>query len=375
MKRISKNPLYGKPTGKLFVSLSKPGLFEFAKRTKNFRSKHLIVYLFLLKWTQLNPKKPLACEQYRRRFKNKFCWSTTRPHSRPAQAKICWSDDLTDFLKRYCHLGHLQVQRYLKEFERQNLIIRDDKQVWLDGKIRPQKFLSKRAWLLPRDGEKYLVADLREMTKKGQCPFIFLENSLSADSHPRAKQLKFNMSRQTRWIRSKQAQNGSKPRLKATVSSKLVNRMISFNNLYPSLDPDPSLKSTPVNSTVFARKQAKNYDGLFKLQTGQKIREIPWHRCKRQNIPAGPGAPVERIIWHGKRLYQQSATDKFLFIYRPQDYRENSRPARRRGQDRARRGHDYTRQNLIRKSGLSRSAYIAQLERANRDRFKLARAD
>ena len=181
---------------KFFLKISKSRLKQFSQVQLKTRPRAMQVYLALLSWLNKQNSLSLGVEYYYGR----------------ASGQLCYYKNLKRFIHNWTGLEHKQIVRYLREFEDKGLIYRDDKQVSLDGKVRPQLFLSPAGDLRAKPGEKYLLLNMRECGKRGFDIYGHLEQCMQVDSHPaHPDQLTFTISRQTRSYRKQSKTYKPKP--------------------------------------------------------------------------------------------------------------------------------------------------------------------
>ena len=284
--------------------VSKPQVFK----THFKKKRQLQVYYALLFWLQAKKTRSV-----------KVLYTSSK-----ASGRICYHASLMRFIKNWTGLKHCQVRRYLNDMQKRGFFYKDDNQLWLDGKKRCQYFLHPNAPLMPKEGEKKLKIQLSGAGRKGFDIHGHIEKTYNADLHPKDKnQLSFNVSRQTRWAR-KQAKNYQKKPQKSPKTAQKRHqkpRRLIFHTV-KNMNPKKNQTRFPFLSecktkTVFCQKQRENYHGQFRLKSGHRDFWVDWWKVKREDAPAGQGAPIEKVIWYKKRLYQQSSTDPYLFIYRP----------------------------------------------------------
>ena len=182
---------------KFVLRLSKPRFSQFSQVQKKTRPRAMQVYLALLSWLNKQNSLSLGVEYYYGR----------------ASGQLCYYKGFKEFIHNWTGIEHKQILRYMREFEDKGLIYRDDKQVSLDGKVRPQFFLRPAADLRAKPGEKYLMLNMRECGKRGFDIYGHIETAMREDSHPgHPDQLKFTISRQTRSYRKKSKTYKPKPK-------------------------------------------------------------------------------------------------------------------------------------------------------------------
>jgi len=181
---------------KFFLKISKPRFSQFSAGHRGHRPRAMQVYLAMLSWLNKHNSLSLGVEYYYGR----------------SRGQLCYYKPLKRFINNWTGLEHKQILRYLREFEDKGLIYRDDKQISLDGKVRPQYFLKKHADLRAKPGENYLVLNMRECGQRGFDIYGHIEKAMRDDSHPgHPDQLKFNISRQTRSYRKQSKTYKPKP--------------------------------------------------------------------------------------------------------------------------------------------------------------------
>ena len=291
---------------KFFLKISKSRFSQFSAGHRGHRPRAMQVYLALLSWLNNQNSLSLGVQYIGSR----------------ADGQLCWHKDLKLFISRWTGLRHRQIQRYLREFEDKGLIYIDDKQLWIDGRVRTQYFLSPAADLRAKPGECYLKLNLRGCGQRGFDIYAYLEKAMRDDSHPgHPDQLKFNISRQTRSYRKRSKAYKPRPR-----RSRGVNKQLSFpfrKNMTPkeSQNPIPFLRME-YKTTQSAQKSTKIYHKKLCLTQNNRRIWVNWWKTKRADseyIKNRAGlAYSDRALWHCGKLYRQTAVPYvYEFVARP----------------------------------------------------------
>ena len=311
----------------LFSKICKKSLQHLAKGQVTSRPRALQVYILMLTWSDINKTRCVAHEYHYGRSKG----------------KVCWSAKLKEFIKNKTKLRHKQVVRYLNEFESNGMIYTDDKQKWLDGRIKPQKFIKENVWLKPKQGDPFLILKLKPgFGLKGFDIYDYIEKAYNADKHPKHDQLRFNINNKTRWYRARPTKvyvkKKARKRSKSGEQSQPTSKSATIPKMTPIkiLNPLKFYSSNKIkDKTAKAEKKFENegkYSGKFRLRPSPNFHGndfwVDWWKVKREDATAGPVAPIEKACWYRGKLYRQSSFDPYLFIYSPKfktPYKEDKR--------------------------------------------------
>ena len=277
---------------KFFLKISKTRLIKFSALQRGHRPRAMQVYLAVLYWLNSRQSLSLGVE-----------YSYGR-----AKGCICYYKELKRFISRWTGLEHKQIIRYLRDFERVGIIYRDDKQMFLDGTIRPQFFLHSMADLRAKSGEQFLIMNMRSAGQKGFDIYAYLEQCMRADSHPgHPDQLKFKISRSTRWYRSRPT-----PQKPAFIPRIQKVTPIARDNPFPFFRMEKITTSGIENFT-------KKYQKQLCLIHNNRRTWVDWWKTKEDDseytkIQAGL-VFSDRVLWHKGRLYRQKDPENDPYSY------------------------------------------------------------
>ena len=279
---------------KFVLRLSKPRFSQFSQVQKKTRPRAMQVYLALLSWLNKQDSLSLGVEYIGSR----------------ADGQLCWHKDLKHFISRWTGLKHRQIQRYLRGFEDKGLIYTDDKQLWVDGKVRKQYFLNPLSDLRAKPGEKYLMLNMRECGQRGFDIYGHIETAMLEDSHPgHPDQLKFTVPRSTKWYRKQpklykpKLEKRSRPQ--RTVFKPRIRKMTpkEYQNPFPFYRMENK-------TTHSAQKSTKIYQKQLCLKQNNRRIWVHWWKTKRADseyIKNRAGlAYSDRALWHCGKLYRQT---------------------------------------------------------------------
>ena len=162
------------------------------------------------------------------------------------------------------------------------MIYTDDKQKWLDGRIKPQKFIKENVWLKPKKGDPFLILKLkRGFGLKGFDIYDYIEKAYNADKHPKHDQLRFNTNRKTRWYRARltkvYVKKKTRFRSKSGEQSQPTPKNATVQKITPIkiLNPLKFYSSNKIkDKTAKAEKKFENegkYSGKFRLRPQPKL--------------------------------------------------------------------------------------------------------
>lgn len=328
-----------------FLKVSKSRLIEFIAQPRATRPRALQVYLALVFWAYRERTFSLGVQYFYGKSKG----------------RLCYYKRLKRFIARWTGLQHKQILRYLRAFERAGLIYRVDKQISLDGKIRPQFFLNEEKSLLAGPGEKFLRLDMRRAGQAGFDIYEYLERRIKAEAHPRRNpaQLEFKISASTRWYRQ---QASTKKRKKRPKRGKKASKRAIFSRIQ-DLTPMASnnrfysKKKTTARGKIFKKSYQKQ---LCLIHRDRRI-WVHWWKTKKldtENAKVLCGlSGFEKAVWYKGGVYRQRdpKNDPHSYEFAPKKQIKPARPVREVYSDAP--SAEQTRRRIMADLGLSPAEY------------------
>ena len=352
-----------------FLKISKPKLIKFIAEKRKTRPRALQVYLAVLFWTHKESTLSLGVQYFYGRSKG----------------RICYYKRLKRFIYRWTGLQHKQVVRYLRGFERASLIYKLDKQISLDGKVRPQFFLNEEKSLLAGPGEKFLRLDMRKAGRPGFDIYEYLERRIKSEAHPRQDpaQLEFKISKSTRWYRKKASTKKRKKRIKKRKKMAKSEQKTAKGASPPRIqDLTPMAGSNRFlvknKTTTRGKNSAKSYQNKLRLFHRDRQIWVDWWKVKKldtENAKVLCGLKgFDKAIWYKGGVYLQKdpKSDPHGYEFVPKRKRR-AVPEQEQEQEvySETPNTDQTRRYIMQTLGLSPAEYWQRMAEAQKKRDQL----